>query len=143
MGDNGLRPALFPRRLPNGRTANIYYEPFPPNYFAPGPGHEKLDVAIIGAGIAGLIAAVALAQSGHCVEVRANRGWVNSTAHEQQLYEKSQFANEIGAAINVCPNAARILSYFEFDFSCGLPTQVDEVSTRSGCRRTLELCASS
>ena len=74
MGDHGHHPVVLPRRLPNGRMADVYYEPFPPNHFAPGPDHEKLDVAIIGAGISGLIAAVALAQSGHRVEVRANRG---------------------------------------------------------------------
>ena len=58
------------RLLPNGRTAGEYYEPFPPNHFAPKAGHQKLDIAIIGAGVAGLISAVALLQSGHNVEVR-------------------------------------------------------------------------
>jgi NADPH-dependent glutamate synthase beta subunit-like oxidoreductase len=58
------------RILPIGRSAKEYYEPFPPNHFAPKAGHQKLDIAIIGAGIAGLTAAVALLQSGHNVEVR-------------------------------------------------------------------------
>ncbi len=35
----------------------------------PGPGERRLDVGIIGAGIAGLGAAVALGQAGHDVEV--------------------------------------------------------------------------
>lgn len=60
------------RILPNGRTFGEYYAPFPPNSFAPKPGSKKLDVAIIGAGIAGLSAAVALLQSGHNVEVNSN-----------------------------------------------------------------------
>lgn len=37
--------------------------------FTPGPGEGRLDVGIIGAGIAGLGAAVALGQAGHNVEV--------------------------------------------------------------------------
>lgn len=45
-----------------------------------------------------------------------------------QLYERSKFANEIGAAINMCPNAARILSYYEFDVDRAMPTTVEEVS---------------
>ena len=35
----------------------------------PGPGERRLDVGIIGAGIAGLGAAIALGQAGHHVEV--------------------------------------------------------------------------
>ena len=45
-----------------------------------------------------------------------------------QVYERSKFANEIGAAINMCPNAARILSYYEFNFDRAMPTTVEEVS---------------
>lgn len=39
----------------------------------PGPGERRLDVGIIGAGIAGLGAAVALGQAGHNVEVSTCR----------------------------------------------------------------------
>lgn len=42
----------------------------PPGYFAPGPGDQILNIGIVGAGIAGLAAAIALVQSGHNVEVR-------------------------------------------------------------------------
>ena len=45
-----------------------YYRPLPANTFAPKEGHHALDVAVIGAGIAGLMAAIALSQSGHNVE---------------------------------------------------------------------------
>lgn len=45
-----------------------------------------------------------------------------------QLFERSEFAMEIGAAINVCPNAARILSYYEFNFDSAVPSTVEEVS---------------
>ena len=51
-------------------------------------GDEKLQVGVIGAGIAGLASAIGLAQAGHKVDI----------------YEKSTFNNEVGAAINVCPH---------------------------------------
>lgn len=72
---NGILPDDSPLNiLPNGRLRDEYYKPYPPNHFAPKPGHQKLDIAIIGAGIAGLLTAVALVQSGHNVEVTTLRG---------------------------------------------------------------------
>lgn len=62
MGDSS-------KTLPNGRVYDEYYRPYPPNTFAPKPGNQRLDIAIIGAGIAGLSTAVALLQAGHNVEV--------------------------------------------------------------------------
>lgn len=59
-----------------------------------------IQIAVIGAGIAGLSAAIALSIAGHHVTV----------------YEKSKFANEIGAAIVLAPNATRILRRWGFDF---------------------------
>lgn len=55
--------------LSNGRRYDEYYAPFPPNSFAPRPGDRRLNVAIIGAGVAGLTAAIGLLQCGHDVEV--------------------------------------------------------------------------
>ena len=74
MEDNATTNGTLPNvdsvgRLPNGRLRDEYYKPYPSNHFAPKSSHQKLDIAIIGAGIAGLITAVALVQSGHNVEV--------------------------------------------------------------------------
>jgi salicylate hydroxylase len=58
-----------------------------------------LDVAIIGAGIAGLAAAIALRRAAHNVTV----------------YERSSFKNEVGAAINMPPQATRIMKAWDID----------------------------
>jgi len=54
---------------------------------------------VVGAGIAGLSAAIALRRA----------GW------EVEVFERSQFKNEIGAAISVPPNATRVLDHWGFD----------------------------
>ncbi|KJZ75162.1 hypothetical protein HIM_05356 [Hirsutella minnesotensis 3608] len=58
-----------------------------------------LNVLVVGAGIAGLSTAISLRRSGHCVHV----------------YERSSFKNEVGAAINVPPNATRFLVAWGLD----------------------------
>ncbi|KJK76577.1 hypothetical protein H634G_08165 [Metarhizium anisopliae BRIP 53293] len=58
-----------------------------------------LNVIIVGAGIAGLSAAISLRRAGHCVH----------------LYEKSSMNDEIGAAIHVPPNASRFLTAWGLD----------------------------
>lgn len=59
-------------RLSNGRLKDEYYGHIPPDFFAPKSGDKVLNVGIVGAGIAGLAAAIALVQMGHNVEVRQN-----------------------------------------------------------------------
>ena len=59
-----------------------------------------LNIIVVGAGIAGLCAAVALRQGGHSVTV----------------FEKSQFAAEIGAALVLSSNGTRVLSRLGFSF---------------------------
>ncbi|KAH7133854.1 FAD binding domain-containing protein, partial [Dactylonectria macrodidyma] len=59
-----------------------------------------LDIGIVGAGIAGLTTAAALARLGHRVSI----------------YERSRFSNEVGAAVNIGPNAAPVLNALGFNF---------------------------
>ncbi|KAF8856362.1 FAD/NAD(P)-binding domain-containing protein [Acephala macrosclerotiorum] len=54
---------------------------------------SALDIIIVGAGIAGLSAAIALRRAGHRVKI----------------FEQSDLSNELGAAIHLSPNASRIL----------------------------------
>ncbi|KAK3392895.1 FAD binding domain-containing protein [Podospora didyma] len=59
----------------------------------------SLHIVIVGAGIAGLSAGVALRRAGHTVDI----------------YERSAMNNEVGAAINVPPNAGRFLTAWGLD----------------------------
>ncbi|GMF77528.1 unnamed protein product [Aspergillus oryzae] len=60
---------------------------------------KPLQIVIIGAGIAGLSAAIALSKQGHHVTV----------------LEKSKFARETGAAIHVPPNCTAMLQWMDVD----------------------------
>ena len=71
----------------------------------------SLQVIIIGAGIAGLSAAIGLRRAGCSVSI----------------FEQSEFANEVGAAIHLCPNASRILLQWGID-----PIRLRFDETRSG-----------
>ncbi|KAJ5689675.1 hypothetical protein N7462_004067 [Penicillium macrosclerotiorum] len=66
-----------------------------------------LKVIVVGAGLGGLGAAIALNRSGHDVHV----------------IEQSSFLNEVGAAINVAPNATRILQDWGCDFEMLQPVR--------------------
>ncbi|OBT55583.1 hypothetical protein VE04_03595 [Pseudogymnoascus sp. 24MN13] len=60
---------------------------------------SPLSILIVGAGIGGLAAALPRRRAGHSV----------------QIYERSSLNNEIGAAIDVCPNASRGLAALGLD----------------------------
>ena len=62
-----------------------------------------LDIAVVGGGIGGLAAAIALRRSGHNVTI----------------YERSDFASEVGASISCAANGTRWLHEWEVDISKG------------------------
>ncbi|KAI8947191.1 FAD/NAD(P)-binding domain-containing protein [Xylaria longipes] len=86
---------------------------------------QPLTAGIIGAGIAGLSAAIGLRRAGLQV----------------QVYERSQFKNEIGAAITAPPNATYILRQWGFDFEAAAP--VPNVCTRYVAADSLETISES
>ncbi|PLB44282.1 putative salicylate hydroxylase [Aspergillus steynii IBT 23096] len=60
-----------------------------------------LRIIVIGAGVAGLCAAVALHQAGHSV----------------QVFDKSRLTGEVGSAILITPNGHRVLTRLGFNFA--------------------------
>lgn len=68
---------------------------------------QPLNVAVIGAGLGGLSAAVALRRQGHHVTV----------------YERHDFAGEVGAAIGITPNGTRILEELGVDVQAAKPVR--------------------
>jgi salicylate hydroxylase len=70
-------------------------EPYKNNFIIPQTSYS-LNILIIGAGIAGLTSAIGLSLSGHHV----------------RIYEQASQITEVGAGIQIAPNAARILRRF-------------------------------
>jgi salicylate hydroxylase len=68
-------------------------------------GLRPLDVAIIGSGIGGLSAALALRRAGHKV----------------RLYERYDFAGEVGASLSVASNGSRWLIKWDLDMDAVQP----------------------
>ena len=66
---------------------------------------RQLDVAIIGGGIGGLAAATALRRAGHKVTV----------------YERADFAGEVGASISCAANGTRWLEEWKVNIKIGRP----------------------
>ncbi|KAJ7679180.1 FAD/NAD(P)-binding domain-containing protein [Mycena polygramma] len=65
-----------------------------------------LNVSVVGAGIAGLAAAIALRKNGHAVQVCLRIFFL------LLIFESSENKGEIGAALGVPPNASRVLDHF-------------------------------
>jgi len=74
----------------------------------PSPTDSRLDIAIIGAGLGGLSAAVALRRQGHTVTV----------------YERYDFAGEVGASLSAASNGSRFLEHWGVDVRGAKPVSV-------------------
>jgi salicylate hydroxylase len=46
-----------------------------------------------------------------------------------QIFERSGFRSEIGAAMHICPNASRVLIKWGFDFEAAKAVTVGQVDT--------------
>lgn len=87
---------------------------------------DPLTILIAGAGIGGLTAAIALRQQGHHVK----------------LYEQSQFAAELGAAVHLAPNSngiLRRLGIFAESFGSNLMHKLTETDDKGNVVRSMDM----
>ncbi|KAF2684638.1 FAD binding domain-containing protein [Lentithecium fluviatile CBS 122367] len=88
--------------------------------------NTALKVLIVGAGIGGLTAAIALRKEGHAV----------------QIFEQSAFARETGAAIHLAPNAngvLRRLGIFAESFGANPMNRLTEYASTGAKQRSMDL----
>ncbi|KAG5992924.1 hypothetical protein E4U54_003514 [Claviceps lovelessii] len=78
------------------------------------PGWRCLDVGVIGGGIGGMSAAIALRRAGHAVT----------------MYEKSDFAGEVGASVSCAANGTRWLHEWKVDVAKGDPVVLKKLINR-------------
>ncbi|PNY23449.1 Uncharacterized protein TCAP_06609 [Tolypocladium capitatum] len=78
------------------------------------PGWRRLDVGVVGGGIGGMSVAIALRRSGHKVTV----------------YEKSDFAGEVGASVSCAANGTRWLHEWKVDVAEGDPVVLKKLINR-------------
>lgn len=75
-----------------------------------------LNVSIVGAGLAGLAAGIALRRAGHRVQVgRRELEYRLHHAYVPKIFDSAHDISEIGAAIVVPRNGARVLEHFGYD----------------------------
>ncbi|EEP78860.1 conserved hypothetical protein [Uncinocarpus reesii 1704] len=77
-------------------------------------GWRPLDIAIVGGGIGGLAAAISLRRAGHKVTI----------------YERADFAGEVGASISCAANGTRWLHEWEVDVAKGDPVILRKLINR-------------
>lgn len=75
---------------------------------------RQLDIGIIGGGIGGLASAVALRRAGHKVTI----------------YEKADFAGEVGASISCAANGTRWLEEWDVNIELGDPVLLKNLISR-------------
>lgn len=81
-----------------------------PTRLEPGDVGKGLNILIVGGGIGGFTAAIALRQQGHRVTVHFPlKQTMAGNAKYTQIFESAPVANETGAAIHLAPNANGIL----------------------------------
>ncbi|PNS21551.1 hypothetical protein CAC42_910 [Sphaceloma murrayae] len=78
-------------------------------------GWRPLDIAVIGGGIGGLSAALSLRRSGHKVTI----------------YERADFAGEVGASVSCAANGSKWLHEWEVDIEKGDPVILTKLINRS------------
>lgn len=75
---------------------------------------RELDVGVIGGGIGGLCAAIALRRAGHRVTI----------------YERADFAGEVGASVSCAANGTRWLHEWDVDVTKGDPVVLKSLINR-------------
>ncbi|KAG5923908.1 hypothetical protein E4U42_004800 [Claviceps africana] len=78
------------------------------------PGWRRLNVGVIGGGIGGMSVAIALRRAGHAVTI----------------YEKSDFAGEVGASVSCAANGTRWLHEWKVDLAKGDPVVLTKLINR-------------
>jgi salicylate hydroxylase len=77
-------------------------------------GWRKLSVGVVGGGIGGMSAAIALRRAGHSVVI----------------YERGDFAGEVGASVSCAANGARWLHEWNVDVEKGDPVILEKLINR-------------
>ena len=86
----------------------------PPIVTMSNSGWKSLDIAIIGGGIGGQAAATSLRRQGHIVTI----------------YERADFAGEVGASISCAANGTRWLEEWEVNIELGDPVLLKKLISR-------------